>query len=144
MNKETKMLKKEEVVRNWHLIDAEGQVLGKLAVEIAKRLIGKDKVSYTPHVDGGDYVVVLNAGKFAVTGKKMTDKIYYRHSGFPGGLKSRTLEEMIAKKPTEVLRKAVERMLPKNKLGRQMINRLKLNVGNTHEHEAQKPTKLEL
>lgn len=144
MNKDTKMLKKEEVVRNWHLIDADGKVLGKLAVEIAKKLIGKDKVNYTPHVDGGDYVVVVNASKFAVTGKKMTDKIYYRHSGFPGGLKSRTLEEMIAKRPTEALRKAVERMLPKNKLGRQMINRLKLNVGSTHEHEAQKPTKMEI
>ena len=143
MNKDTKMLKKEEVVRNWYVVDAENLVLGKVAVEIAKKLMGKDKVSYTPHVDGGDYVVVVNAEKIAVTGKKLTDKKYYRHSGYPGGLKTRSLEEMLAKKPTEVLRKAVERMLPKNKLGRQMINRLKLNVGSTHTNEAQKPTKLE-
>ena len=143
MNKDTKKLKKEEVVRNWYVVDAENLVLGKVAVEIAKKLMGKDKVSYTPHVDGGDYVVVVNAEKIAVTGKKLTDKKYYRHSGYPGGLKTRSLEEMLAKKPTEVLRKAVERMLPKNKLGRQMINRLKLNVGPTHTNEAQKPTKLE-
>ena len=110
MNKDTKMLKKEEVVRNWYVVDAENLVLGKVAVEIAKKLMGKDKVSYTPHVDGGDYVVVVNAEKIAVTGKKLTDKKYYRHSGYPGGLKTRSLEEMLAKKPTEVLRKAVERM----------------------------------
>lgn len=144
MNKDTKMLKKEEVVRNWHLVDAQDLVLGKLAVEIAKKLIGKDKVNYTPHVDGGDYVVVINAEKIAVTGKKLKDKKYYRHSGYPGGLKTRSLEEMLAKKPTEVLRKAVERMLPKNKLGAQMINRLKLNVGPNHSNEAQKPTKMEI
>ena len=143
MKKYTFMQRKEDVVREWHHYDAEGQILGRLAVEIAKKLMGKDKVSYTPHVDGGDYVVVVNAEKIAVTGKKMTDKKYYRHSGYPGGLKTRSLEEMLAKKPTEVLRKAVERMLPKNKLGRQMINRLKLNVGPTHTNEAQKPTKLE-
>ena len=143
MKKYTFMQRKEDVVREWHHYDAEGQVLGRLAVEIAKKLMGKDKVSYTPHVDGGDYVVVVNAEKIAVTGKKLTDKKYYRHSGYPGGLKTRSLEEMLAKKPTEVLRKAVERMLPKNKLGRQMINRLKLNVGPTHTNEAQKPTKLE-
>ena len=143
MKKYTFMQRKEDVVREWHHYDAEGQILGRLAVEIAKKLMGKDKVSYTPHVDGGDYVVVVNAEKIAVTGKKLTDKKYYRHSGYPGGLKTRSLEEMLAKKPTEVLRKAVERMLPKNKLGRQMINRLKLNVGPTHTNEAQKPTKLE-
>ena len=144
MKKYTFMQRKEDVVREWHHYDAEGQVLGRLAVEIAKKLMGKDKVNYTPHVDGGDYVVVVNAEKIAVTGKKLTDKKYYRHSGFPGGLKTRNLEEMLAKKPTDVLRKAVERMLPKNKLGRQMINRLKLNVGPTHSNEAQKPTKLEI
>ena len=104
--------------------------------------MGKDKPTYTPHVDGGDYVIVTNAHKIAVTGKKLTDKKYYRHSGYPGGLKVRTLQEMLDKKPTDVIRKAVERMLPKNKLGRQQINRLKLYVTDTHEHNAQKPEKL--
>lgn len=144
MNKYTVMQKKEEVERNWYEIDAEGKILGKLAAEIAVRLMGKHKVSYTPHVDGGDYVIVTNAAKFAVTGNKMLDKKYHRHSGFPGGLKTRSLEEMIDKKPTEVIRKAVERMLPKNKLGSQMINRLKVYVGTEHTHSAQKPERIEL
>lgn len=143
MNKYTFIQKKEEVKRNWYEIDAEGKVLGKLAVEIAVKLMGKDKPTYTPHVDGGDYVVVINADKIAVTGKKLTDKKYYRHSGYPGGIKVRSLQEMLDKKPTDVLRKAVERMLPKNKLGSQQINRLKLFVGTEHDHVAQKPEKLE-
>ena len=117
MNRYTVMQKKEEVVRNWYEIDAEGKILGKLAAEIAVKLMGKHKVSYTPHVDGGDFVVVTNAEKIAVTGNKLLAKKYYRHSGYPGGLKTRSLEEMLAKQPTEVIRKAVERMLPKNKLG---------------------------
>jgi len=136
------MQKKEQVERKWYEVDAEGKVLGKLATEIAVKLMGKDKPTYTPHVDGGDYVIVTNAHKIAVTGKKLTDKKYYRHSGYPGGLKVRTLQEMLDKKPTDVIRKAVERMLPKNKLGRQQINRLKLYVTDTHEHNAQKPEKL--
>lgn len=144
MNKYTVMQKKEEVERNWYEIDAEGKILGKLAAEIAVRLIGKHKVSYTPHVDGGDFVIVTNADKFAVTGNKMLDKKYHRHSGFPGGLKTRTLEEMIDKRPTEVIRKAVERMLPKNKLGSQMIGRLKIYIGTDHSHAAQKPERIEL
>ena len=144
MNKCTVMQKKEEVTRNWYEIDAEGKILGKIATEIAVRLMGKHKPSYTPHVDGGDFVVVVNADKFAVTGKKMLDKKYYRHSGYPGGLKVRSLEEMLEKKPTEVIRKAVERMLPKNKLGNQMINRLKIYTGNEHNHVAQKPERIEL
>ena len=144
MNKCTVMQKKEEVTRNWYEIDAEGKILGKIATEIAVRLMGKHKPSYTPHVDGGDFVVVLNADKFAVTGKKMLDKKYYRHSGYPGGLKVRNLEEMLEKKPTEIIRKAVERMLPKNKLGNQMINRLKIYTGNEHNHVAQKPERIEL
>ena len=144
MNKCTVMQKKEEVTRNWYEIDAEGIILGKIAAEIAVRLMGKHKPSYTPHVDGGDYVVVINADKFAVTGNKMLDKKYYRHSGYPGGLKVRNLEEMLEKKPTEVIRKAVERMLPKNKLGNQMINRLKIYTGNEHNHVAQKPERIEL
>ncbi len=144
MNKCTVMQKKEEVTRNWYEIDAEGKILGKIATEIAVRLMGKHKPSYTPHVDGGDFVVVVNADKFAVTGKKMLDKKYYRHSGYPGGLKVRNLEEMLEKKPTEIIRKAVERMLPKNKLGNQMINRLKIYTGNEHNHVAQKPERIEL
>ena len=144
MNKCTVMQKKEEVTRNWYEIDAEGKILGKIATEIAVRLMGKHKPSYTPHVDGGDFVVVVNADKFAVTGKKMLDKKYYRHSGYTGGLKVRNLEEMLEKKPTEIIRKAVERMLPKNKLGNQMINRLKIYTGNEHNHVAQKPERIEL
>ncbi|RRD39540.1 50S ribosomal protein L13 [Leptotrichia sp. OH3620_COT-345] len=144
MNKYTVMQKKEEVTRNWYEIDAEGKILGKLASEIAVKLMGKHKPSYTPHVDGGDYVIVTNAKKFAVTGTKMLSKKYYRHSGYPGGLKVRSLEEMLEKKPTEVIRKAVERMLPKNKLGSQMIGRLKIYVGSEHDHSAQKPEKIEL
>ena len=144
MNKCTVMQKKEEVTRNWYEIDAEGKILGKIATEIAVRLMGKHKPSYTPHVDGGDFVVVVNADKFAVTGKKMLDKKYYRHSGYPGGLKVRSLEEMLEKKPTEVIRKAVERMLPKNKLGSQMSNRLKIYTGTEHDHVAQKPERIEL
>ena len=144
MNKCTVMQKKEEVTRNWYEIDAEGKILGKIATEIAVRLMGKHKPSYTPHVDGGDYVVVINADKFAVTGNKMLDKKYYRHSGYPGGLKVRNLEEMLEKKPTEIIRKAVERMLPKKKLGNQMINRLKIYTGNEHNHVAQKPERIEL
>lgn len=142
MNKYTFIQKKENVDRKWYEVDAEGKVLGKLAVEIAVKLMGKDKPTYTPHVDGGDYVVVTNADKIAVTGKKLKDKKYYRHSGYPGGLKVRSLQEMLDKKPTDVLRKAVERMLPKNKLGRQQINRLKLFVTSEHPHVAQKPEKL--
>ena len=144
MNKCTVMQKKEEVTRSWYEIDAEGKILGKIATEIAVRLMGKHKPSYTPHVDGGDYVVVINADKFAVTGNKMLDKKYYRHSGYPGVLNVRNLEEMLEKKPTEIIRKAVERMLPKNKLGNQMINRLKIYTGNEHNHVAQKPERIEL
>ena len=144
MSKYTKMQKKEEVTRNWYEIDAEGKILGKVATEIAVRLMGKHKPSYTPHVDGGDFVIVTNAEKIAVTGKKLLDKKYYRHSGYPGGLKVRNLQEMLQKQPTEVIRKAVERMLPKNKLGSQMIGRLKVFVGNEHVHSAQKPERIDL
>ena len=143
MKKYTFMQRKEDVVREWHHYDAEGQILGKIAVEIAKKLMGKEKITFTPHIDGGDYVVVTNVEKIVVTGKKLTDKVYYNHSGFPGGIRARKLGEILAKKPEELLMLAVKRMLPKNKLGRQMINRLKLNVGPTHTNEAQKPTKLE-
>ncbi len=144
MNRYTVMQKKEEVTRDWYEIDAEGKILGKIAAEIAFKLMGKHKPSYTPHVDGGDYIIVINADKFAVTGNKLKDKKYYRHSGYPGGLKVRNLEEMLEKKPAEVIRKAVERMLPKNKLGSQMINRLKIYTGTEHNHKAQKPVRIEL
>jgi len=136
--------KPSEVSRRWVLFDASELPLGRLATEIAKHLTGKYKPTYTPHVDGGDFVIVLNADKIAVTGNKLLDKKYYRHSGYPGGLKVRSLEEMLQKQPTEVIRKAVERMLPKNKLGSQMINRLRLFTGTEHTHTAQKPERIEL
>ena len=144
MKKYTVMQKKEDVVRDWYHYDAEGVVLGRLAVEIAKKLMGKEKVSFTPHVDGGDYVVVTNIEKLVVTGNKMKDKLYYRHSGFPGGISKRTFEEVIAKKPEDALMLAVKRMLPKNKLGREQLTRLRLFVGAEHGHVAQKPTKVEM
>ncbi|MGL6114783.1 50S ribosomal protein L13 [Cetobacterium sp. SF1] len=144
MKKYTAMQRKEDVVRNWNHYDAEGKVLGRLAAEIAIKLMGKDKVSYTPHIDGGDFVVVTNIEKLVVTGKKLTDKIYYNHSGFPGGLRERRLEEVMAKNPKEALMLAVKRMLPKNKLGREQLTRLRIFVGAEHIHTAQKPAKVEL
>ncbi|WP_367181835.1 50S ribosomal protein L13 [Fusobacterium sp.] len=144
MKKYTVMQRKEDVVRDWYHYDAEGVVLGRLAVEIAKKLMGKEKVSFTPHVDGGDYVVVTNIEKLVVTGNKMKDKLYYRHSGFPGGISKRTFEEVIAKKPEDALMLAVKRMLPKNRLGREQLTRLRLFVGAEHGHVAQKPTKVEM
>ena len=144
MKYKTESNKKESVKREWYVVDAKDQILGRVATKVASLLIGKGKVDVTPHVDGGDFVIVLNADKFAVTGNKLTDKKYYRHSGFPGGLKVRTLQEMIDKRPEEIIRKAVERMLPKNKLGSQMIGRLKIYTGTEHNHTAQKPEKIEL
>jgi large subunit ribosomal protein L13 len=130
--------------QKWLLVDAENKVLGRLASEIAKKLMGKDKVIYTPFIDTGDFVVVVNAEKIKVTGKKMSDKIYYRHSGYLGGLKQRTLAEMLDRKPEEVIRLAVKRMLPKNRLGRQMLSKLKIYAGSEHPHKAQKPVAIEL
>ncbi|MFK4785819.1 50S ribosomal protein L13 [Fusobacterium sp. MFO224] len=144
MKKYTEMQRKEDVVREWFHYDAEGVVLGRLAVEIAKKLMGKEKVSFTPHIDGGDYVVVTNVEKIAATGNKMKDKLYYRHSGFPGGISKRSLGEIIEKKPEDALMLAVKRMLPKNKLGREQLTRLRLFVGAEHGHVAQKPTKVEM
>ena len=134
-----------EVERRWHVVDAEGQTLGRLATRIADTLRGKDKPEYTPHVDTGDFVVVVNAEKIAVTGTKLDDKIYYRHSGYPGGLRSRTLREELERRPTEVLRRAVKGMLPRNRLARAQLNKLKIYAGPDHPHEAQapKPMKLE-
>lgn len=144
MNKYTAMQRKEDVVRDWIHYNAEGVVLGRLAAEIAKDLMGKKKVTYTPHIDGGDFVVVTNIEKIAVTGKKLTDKVYYNHSGFMGGIRERRLEEVLAKNPAEALMMAVKRMLPKNRLGRQQLTRLRVFVGAEHAHTAQKPETKEL
>src|SRR5579863_8176315 len=125
--------------RNWLIVDANGQTLGRLATQIADALRGKRKPTYTPHIDTGDFVVVVNAEKIAVTGNKLEDKMYYRHSGYPGGLRVRPLREQLERRPTEVLRKAVKGMLPKNKLARQQITKLKIYAGPAHPHEAQEP-----
>ena len=129
--------------RNWLLVDAEGQTLGRLATQIADALRGKRKPVYTPHVDVGDFVVVVNAQKISVTGSKLQEKMYYRHSGYPGGLKSRTLNDMLERRPEEVIRLAVRGMLPKNRLARKQLTKLKVYAGPEHPHEAQKPQKLE-
>ena len=127
------------IQHNWYVIDAEGKTLGKLAAETAMILRGKKKPTYTPHMDCGDYVVVINAEKICVTGKKESDKIYKRHTGYPGGLREMTLAEMRAKKPEEIIRHAVKGMMPKGKLGRAMFKKLKVYAGPEHPHAAQKP-----
>jgi len=131
--------KKEEIQRDWFLVDAEGQVLGRLATEIAARLRGKHKPIYTPHVDTGDFIIVVNAGKVVLTGNKLKDKIYYHHTGYPGGIKSVSAGKLLQEKPEEVLRKAVRGMLPKNTLGRAMLKKLKIYAGGEHDHAAQCP-----
>ncbi|MEX0816775.1 MAG: 50S ribosomal protein L13 [Gaiellales bacterium] len=136
--------KKDEVERRWYVVDAEGQTLGRLATRIADTLRGKRKPEYTPHIDTGDFVVVVNAEKIAVTGKKLDDKIYYRHSGYPGGLRQRTLGEQLARRPTEVIRKAVKGMLPRNRLARQQLTKLKVYAGPEHPHGPQNPEPLPL
>jgi large subunit ribosomal protein L13 len=133
-----------EVTREWYLVDAEGQTLGRLATLIADTLRGKRKTRYTPHVDTGDFVVVVNAEKIAVTGNKLDQKMYYRHSGYPGGLKERTLREQLERRPTEVLRKAVKGMLPKNRLAAQQLTKLKIYAGPDHPHGPQNPRPLNL
>ena len=130
--------------RDWYVVDAQGRTLGRLATQIAETLRGKGKPQYTPHVDTGDFVVVVNAEKIAVTGKKLDDKMYYRHSGYPGGLRSRPLREELKRRPTEVLRKAVRGMLPRNRLGRAQLLKLKIYAGPEHPHEAQAPKPLPL
>src|SRR5206468_5284270 len=130
--------------RNWVVVDATGQTLGRLATQIADTLRGKRKPEYTPHCDVGDFVVVVNAEKVAVTGDKLHQKRYYRHSGYPGGLRSRTLEEMLARRPEEVLRKAVRGMLPRSRLGRAQLRKLKVYAGPEHPHRAQQPEPLEV
>jgi large subunit ribosomal protein L13 len=140
----TYVAKPEEIKREWWIVDAQGKTLGRLASEVARILRGKHKPYYTPHLDCGDYVIVINAEKIHVTGKKLDDKIYYRHSGYPGGLKSFTLREMLKRRPTRVIRKAVWGMLPHNRLGRRMIKKLKVYAGEEHPHQAQKPKPLEI
>ena len=130
--------------RDWYVVDAEGKTLGRLATQIANTLRGKRKPEYTPHCDTGDFVVVVNAAKIRVTGNKLNDKLYYRHSGYPGGLRSRTLSEMLERRPEEVIRLAVKGMLPRNRLARQQLTKLKVYAGPEHPHEAQKPTQLEV
>jgi large subunit ribosomal protein L13 len=136
--------KKEEIERDWFVVDAEGQTLGRLASKIAPILKGKHKPTYTPHLDCGDFVIIVNAEKVHVTGRKMDQKIYYRHSGYPGGIKSISLRDQLARYPERVLQAAVRGMLPKNKLGRRMIKKLKVYAGDEHPHQAQQPKPLEL
>ncbi len=133
-----------EITREWYLVDAEGKTLGRLATQIADTLRGKRKPQFTPHVDTGDFVIVVNAEKIHVTGNKLDQKRYYRHSGYPGGLRSRTLREQLDRRPTEVLRVAVKGMLPKNRLARQQITKLKIYAGPEHPHAPQNPKLLEL
>jgi large subunit ribosomal protein L13 len=130
--------------RNWLVVDANGQTLGRLATQIADALRGKRKPEYTPHVDTGDFVVVINAEKISVSGNKRTEKRYYRHSGYPGGIKSRTLEEMLERRPEEVIRLAVKGMLPRNRLARKQLTKLKVYAGAEHPHAAQQPQPLEI
>ena len=136
--------KNHDIDRNWYLVDAQNKTLGRLSTEIASRLRGKHKPIYTPHVDTGDYIVVVNASKIRVTGNKMTDKIYYKHSGYIGNLKSENLETMLEKYPERVLMKSVRGMLPKSKLGNAMIKKLRVFAGPEHTHIAQQPEPLEL
>jgi large subunit ribosomal protein L13 len=144
MSAKTWNAKPGEVTRRWYLVDAEGQTLGRLATRIADTLRGKDKPEYTPHVDTGDFVVVVNAQRIHVTGNKLDQKRYYRHSGYPGGLRSRTLREQLQRRPTEVIRKAVKGMLPRNKLASAQIAKLKVYAGPDHPHGAQSPEPLPL
>src|SRR5436305_9217837 len=129
--------------RDWFVVDASGQTLGRLATQIADTLRGKRKPTYTPHVDTGDFVIVVNAEKISVTGNKRQDKRYWRHSGYPGGIRSRTLGEMLERKPEEVIRKAVKGMLPRNRLARQQLTKLKVYAGPDHPHAAQQPKTME-
>ena len=136
--------KPEEVKRDWYVVDASGRTLGRLATEIARRLRGKHKPEFTPHVDTGDYIVVVNAGKIRVTGNKLKDKIYQHHTGYIGNLKSISLEKLLAKAPEQVITKAVKGMLPKNKLGAAMLKKLRVYGGAEHDHSAQQPQPLEI
>jgi large subunit ribosomal protein L13 len=140
----TFVTKKEDVQREWFVVDATGQTLGRLATRVARMLRGKHKPIYSPSIDTGDYVIVVNAEKIHVTGRKLDQKVYYRHTGYPGGLKEITLRNLLQKHPTRVVEHAVRGMLPKNRLGRRMIKKLKVYAGPNHPHEAQQPESLEL
>lgn len=140
----TLSMRAEDVRRSWFVVDAEDKTLGRLATEIATRLRGKHKPEYTPHVDTGDYVIVVNAGKVRVTGAKTTDKMYYRHSGYPGGIKERSFEQMRDSHPERIIEKAVKGMMPRNPLGRAMLKKLKVYAGAEHPHSAQQPEPLEI
>jgi large subunit ribosomal protein L13 len=144
MDMKTYMAKAQDVEKKWYIADASGKVLGRFASEIARRLRGKHKAIYTPHVDTGDFVIVVNAEKIMLTGKKLTDKKYYAYSGYPGGLKETTAGKMLAEKPEQLIRLAVQGMLPKNSLGRKMLKKLKIYSGSAHVHEAQCPEKLSI
>ena len=143
MRQKVYMAKPGEVERRWLLVDAKGKVVGRLASQIATVLMGKNKPTYTPHVDVGDFVVVVNAEKVQFTGRKWEQKLYYRHSNYPGGLKFKRARELRERKPEEILRHAVRGMLPKNHLGRRMLKKLKIYAGENHPHVAQKPVKVE-
>ena len=138
------MQKKETVERKWYVIDAEGKPLGRVASKAAHILRGKHKATYTPHIDCGDYVIIVNASKVLLTGNKLEDKKYYSHSGYPGGLRTRTAKEMIEKYPEEMVEKAVKGMLPKNRLGRAMYKKLFVYAGSEHKHMAQKPSEMDV
>jgi len=136
--------KAQDIKRKWYVVDAEGKVLGRLASRVAHILKGKHKPIYSPHLDTGDHVIVVNADKVVLTGKKLSQKVYYRHSGYPGGLKSVTAAKLMQQKPESIIRHAVRGMLPKNSLGRQMLKKLKVYAGQEHPHQAQRPTPLKL
>ena len=136
--------KPEQVKRDWYVVDASGKTLGRLATEIARRLRGKHKPEYTPHVDTGDYIIVINAGKITVSGKKSADKTYYHHTGYIGNMKSITFDKLLAKSPERILQLAVKGMLPKNPLGRAMLRKLKIYSGAEHNHTAQQPLALDI
>ena len=140
----TPLPKVNEIERNWYVVDAENKVLGRLATQIAMRLRGKHKPIFTPHLDTGDFIVVVNAEKVRLTGKKLDKKVYYKHTGYIGGLKSYTAKEMLAKRPEDVIRLAVKRMLPKNRLGRKQLKKLKVYRGPNHPHAAQRPQPLNI
>ncbi|MCD6462282.1 MAG: 50S ribosomal protein L13 [Thermotogae bacterium] len=144
MNNKTYFAKPDEVEKKWYVVDVSGKVLGRAATRIAGILMGKTKPQYTPHVDVGDYVIVVNAEKVELTGKKWDQKVYYRHSGYPGGLKAIKARDLLNKHPERLIKLAVKRMLPKNKLGRKMLKKLKVYAGPEHPHAAQKPEKIEL
>ncbi len=136
--------KAAEIERQWHVVDAEGLVLGRMATEVARILRGKHKPTFTPHMDTGDHVIIINADKVVLTNDKAKDKMMYRHSGYPGGIKSTTYADLLDNKPAEAVRGSVRGMLPKNRLGRQMLTKLKVYAGPTHPHDAQKPQPLSL